>query len=405
MPNAYCLVEIMKYLLIIFDGMADEPLRELDGKTPMQAARTPYMNHLASMSIVGAAITTPEGMAPGSDVTNMGILGYDPRIYYTGRGAIEAASLKIPMEPSDAAFRANLVATDGEHMIDSSAGHVTTEEARELIGHIDKKLSTNSIKFYPGVGYRHIMIWRGGSDSVHCTAPYKFHGEPISEHYPVGDGDAKLISLMQDSFDLLDSHPINRRRRDEGKLPANMIWFWGESHMPQMPSFFNSFGKTGAVVAAVDLIRGLGRMVGLKIIDVPGATGYVDTNYLGKGQYAVEALKQYDFVWVHVEAPDEAGHEKDIDKKVRAIEDCDEKVLGTIMDGVKEHGHDVRILLMPDHPTPIATGTHSVDKVPFLLYDSTKPERTVLPFDERAAQEAVLVVDHSPELMRTLIFG
>ena len=393
----------MKYLLVIFDGMADEPLAELDGKTPMQVAKKPYMNELAGMGVVGAAYTTPQGMTPGSDVTNMGILGFDPLTYYKGRGAIEAASLGIPMETTDAAFRANLVSTDGEKMLDSSAGHVTTEEARELISTLDKQLSTNVIKFYPGVSYRHIMIWRGGSDNVHCTAPYKIHGQPFKEHLPEGDGDQKLISLICDSYEILDKHPINRRRADEGHLPANMIWFWGESRMPAIPSFFSQFGLSGAVVAAVDLIKGLGKMVGLKVFDVPGATGYIDTNYLGKGQYAAAALEKYDFEWTHVEAPDEAGHEKSIDKKIEAIQQCDEKVLGTILSAVKQRGEDTRILLMPDHPTPIATGSHAANKVPFILFDSRRNENNILPFDERGAEETKLVIEHAPVLMKMLL--
>lgn len=392
----------MKYLLILFDGMADEPLSELDGKTPMQVARKPYMGGLATLSAVGAAKTTPEGMYPGSDVTNMGILGYDPREFYTGRGAIEAASLQIPVEPSDAVFRTNLVATDGELMLESTAGHVTTEEARELIQVIENKLSTNVIHFFPGVSYRHIMVWRGGSAEVKCAAPYKFHGEPFRDHLPEGDGDRKLISLIEDSYEILDQHPINRRRRDEGQLPANMIWFWGESRAPSMPSFLTRFGRTGTVIAAVDLIRGLGRMVGLKVVDVPGATGYLDTDYLAKGRYAADALNNGDFVWIHVEAPDEAGHEKSIEKKIEAIEQCDEKVLGTILDSVKAKALDVRILLMPDHPTPIATGSHSPEKVPFLLFDSTRPERSTLPFDERAVHDTRLVVHDATQLIRML---
>lgn len=393
----------MKYLLVIFDGMADEPLDQLGGKTPMRVARKPYMDDLASRSRVGAANTTPEGMPPGSDITNMGILGYDPRRYYRGRGTIEAAGLEIPMEASDAAFRANLVSTDGELMLDSSAGHISTQEARELIEVIDTKLSTSAIRFYPGVSYRHIMIWRGGSANVECTAPYKFHGKPFRDYLPRGDGDQKLIRMIEDSYEILDNHPINRRRRDQGDLPANMIWFWGESTLPDIPSFFGQFGATGAVVAAVDLIRGLGRMVGLRVVDVPGATGYVDTNYEGKGRYAAAALDGHDFVWLHAEAPDEAGHESDIDKKIEAIENCDRLVLGTLLDGIKKAGHDVRILLMPDHPTPIATGSHSPEKVPFLLFDSTRPERNTLPFDERVVHETSLVVEHAPDLMRMLL--
>lgn len=393
----------MKHLLIIFDGMADEPLAELDGKTPMQAAKKPNMNEIARLGKIGAAITTPTGMTPGSDVTNMGILGFDPRSYYTGRGAIEAASLGIPVETSDAVFRTNLVSTDGEKMIESSGGHISTPEAHELIKAIDEKLSTNVIKFYPGVSYRHIMVWHGGSAEVHCAAPYKIINEPILAHMPEGDGDQKLRRMMLDSFEILDNHPVNRRRKDKGQLPANMIWFWGESRPPAIPSFVKQYGMPGAVVAAVDLIKGLGRMVGLDVIDVPGVTGYVDTNYLGKGQYAVEALKKYDFVWVHVEAADEAGHESNIDKKIEAIQECDEKVLGTILNGLKKSGEDARILLMPDHPTPIATGSHSSNSVPFILFDSTKPETNNLPFDERAVPETKLRVNFAPDLMKMLL--
>lgn len=389
-------------MLIIFDGMADEPLAELDGKTPLQAARTPNIDRLAQSGLVGAARTVPEGMYPGSDVTNMGILGYDPREFYTGRGAIEAASLEIPVRPRDAVFRTNLVATDGELMLDSTAGHVTTEEARELIGAVDAKLSTSAIRFYPGVSYRHIMVWADGSAEVRCTAPYKFHGQPFSQHYPEGDGAARLISMIQDSYEILNNHPVNRGRVDSGKLPANMIWFWGESRAPSLPSFLTRFGKTGAVVGAVDLIRGLGRMVGLKVIDVPGATGYLDTNYLGKGQHAVEALKRYDFVWVHVEAPDEAGHDKDAARKIEAIEQCDSKVLGTILAGVAETDIDVRILLMPDHPTPIATGSHSSEMVPFVLFDSSRPRRGELPFDESAVTASKIVIENTTDLIKML---
>jgi 2,3-bisphosphoglycerate-independent phosphoglycerate mutase len=392
----------MKYLLILFDGMADEPIAELDGKTPMQVARKPYMNGLAENGLVGAAKTTPDGMYPGSDVTNMGILGYDPRQYYTGRGAIEAASLEIPVEPSDAVFRTNLVATDGELMLDSTADHIGTEEARELIKVVDDKLSTNLIHFFPGVSYRHIMVWRGGSAEVRCAPPYKFHGEPFRDHLPEGDNDQKLIRLIEDSYEILDSHPVNRRRRDEGHLAANMIWFWGESRAPSMPSFLSTFGKTGACIAAVDLIRGLARMVGIKTMTVPGATGYLDTDYLAKGRCAADAMDVNEFVWVHVEAPDEAGHEKNIERKIEAIEQCDEKVLGTILDAIKRKGLDVRVLLMPDHPTPIATGAHSPAMVPFLLFDSAKPMRTILPFDERAVPEAKLVVQDSTQLIRML---
>lgn len=393
----------MKYLLIIFDGMADEPLVELDGKTPMQVARTPHMDGLAAKGMIGAANTTPEGMSTSSDVTNMGILGFDPLKYYRGRGAIEAASLNIPMETRDAAFRMNLVATDGEKMIDSTADHVSTDEARQLVATIDHKLSTSAIKFYPGVSYRHIMIWRGGSDNVRCMAPYKIHDKPYTDYLPEGDGASKLKSLIEDSYEILDSHPVNIRRRDAGQLAANMIWFWGESRLPEIPSFLSLTGLSGSVVAGVDLIKGLGRMVGLNVVEVPGATGYVDTNFLGKAQHALAELDKRDFVWVHIEAPDEAGHESDIEKKIKAIEDCDQQVLGTLLNGLAARGYDFRILLMPDHPTPIATGAHSPEKVPFLLFDSTKLRDNNLPMDERGAIDTDLIVEYTPDLMKLLL--
>jgi 2,3-bisphosphoglycerate-independent phosphoglycerate mutase len=392
----------MKYFLIIFDGMADEPIAELDGKTPMQAAKKPFMNRIAELGKVGAVRTTPEGMYPGSDVTNMNILGYDPRKYYRGRAAIEAASLGIPMLPTDIAFRANLVSTDGELMLDSSGGHISTEEAVELIKVIDSKLSTNIIKFFPGVSYRHIMIWHNGSMDVKLAAPYKFHGEPFSKFLPEGDGESKLKSLIYDSYEILNNHPINRKRKDEGHLPANMLWFWGEGIMPSIPSFTDMFGKTGSCVAAVDLIKGLGKMVGLKVLDVPGATGYIDTNYLNKGLAAVESMQNGDFVWVHVEAADEAGHEKKLDKKIEAIQEEDEKVLGTILNGIKALGEDARILVLPDHPTPIATGSHSPAMVPFILYDSTKLQSNNIPYDEQAVEETKLKVENASELLPLL---
>lgn len=392
----------MKYLLIVFDGMADEPIADLDGKTPMQVARKPNMDELAGRSIVGAVRTVPPGMYPGSDTTNMSILGYDPQKYYRGRAPLEAASLEIPLDSNDVAFRANLVSTDGMLMVDSSGGHISTEEARELIAYIDEKLSTRKIRFYPGVSYRHIMVWRDGSDDVHTTAPYKIHGKPFADHLPKGDGEEKLSRLIYDSLDLLDNHPVNRRRRDRGEEPANMLWFWGEGRQPDMPSFFSMRGVTGSVVAAVDLIRGIGRMVGLKLIDVPGATGYIDTNYLGKGRGALLALEGRDFVWVHVEAADEASHEGSIDKKIEAIENMDKMVLGTILDGVGKLNQDFRILLLPDHPTPIATQSHSDAPVPFILYSSTAERTTTLPFDERAALETKVRVEEGYRLIDRL---
>lgn len=392
----------MKHILVILDGMADEPLPELDGKTPMMMARKPNLDWLAARGQVGAAYTTPEGMPPGSDVTNLGILGYDPKKYYTGRGPLEAASLEIPLETRDVAFRCNLVSTDGAHITESSAGHVSTEEARVLIELIDQKLGTSHIKYYPGVSYRHITVWRDGSADVDCTAPYKIVGEPFGKHLPEGDGAEKLSSMIYDSLEILDKHPINRRRVDAGHDPANMIWFWGQGVQPDIPPFFKLRGMTGSVVAAVDLIRGIGRMVGLKVIDVPGATGYTDTNYFGKGQYAVQALRERDFVWVHIEAPDEASHEGNLDAKIEAIEQIDKLVVGTILEGMRDLG-DFRLMALPDHPTPVKQGIHLGTPVPFLLYSSTRQRSNTLPYDERALEDTSLRVEEGHRLIEMLL--
>jgi 2,3-bisphosphoglycerate-independent phosphoglycerate mutase len=393
----------LKYILVVLDGMADEPLADLGGETPMQVAKNPNMDELARRGTVGIVHITPPGMAPGSDVNNMAILGYDPARYYTGRGPIEAASLEIPLELRDVVFRASLVTSESGMITDSSAGHIPTDDARQLIALIDQKLSGRSIKFYPGVSYRHIMVWRDGSDDVQTTPAYKIQNEPFDKYLPVGDGEDKLRQLIFDSLELLDDHPINRRRRDEGLPPANMLWFWGQGKQPEIPSFFKIHGLTGSVVAAVDLIKGLGRLAGFRVINVPGATGYIDTNYLGKGQYAVRELEDRDFVFVHVEAADEAGHEGSIDRKIEAIENMDKLVVGTILDGMAKSEQEFRLLLLPDHPTPVALRSHTDSPVPFVLYSSRENKGTILPFDERAVEDARLRVEEGHRLIDLLL--
>ncbi|MCL6518468.1 MAG: cofactor-independent phosphoglycerate mutase [Armatimonadetes bacterium] len=393
--------ENVKYILLIPDGMADRPIPELDGKTPMQVARKPFMDHLASTGQVGVVNTIPEGMEPGSDVAAMSLLGYDPRKYYTGRGPIEAVSMEIPLEKKDVAFRCNLVSSDGTTMIDYSGGHVSTDEARELITFVNEKLGTRKVQFYPGVSYRHIMVWRDGSAEIKTEPPHNIIGKAIKDYFPRGDGENMLRGLIYDSLEILDSHPINKRRREEGKNPANMIWPWGQGRALDMPNFLAKTGCTGAVVAAVDLLKGLGRAVGLKVVNVPGATGYLDTNYEGKGKAAVEALRDRDFVLVHVEAPDEASHIGDIDKKIEAIENVDKLVLGTILEGLK-NVEKFRILVTPDHATPIEAKTHVTDPVPFVLFSSFEPAKTNLPFDERAIPETKLRVDEGFHLIDLL---
>lgn len=393
----------MKYILLVPDGMADLPLAELDGQTPWQAAKTPNWDKLAKDSLVGSVLTVPTGMYPGSDVANMSILGYDPRKYYTGRGPIEAVAMGVPLDDKDAAYRCSLVTCDGETLIDYSSGHVSTEESKPLIELVGEKLSGRQFRFFPGVGYRHIMAWRDGAVDVKTTPPHDIQGRKIADYLPVGERDGILRQLMFDSLEILDNHPINQRRRDEGKNPGNMIWLWGQGYAPNLPEFFRTFGKTGAVISAVDVVRGLGRSAGLAIINVPGATGYIDTNYRGKAAYAVEALKEgTDFVYIHVEAPDESGHEGNIDHKIGAIQDIDQQIVGPMVEAMRKVD-DLRLLIVPDHATPISLRTHKEGPVPFLLYDSTEPNRqSNVPFDERAIEDARTQVEDGTELIRML---
>ena len=394
----------MKYILLVPDGMADLPLDELDGKTPWQAARTPNWDKLAETGLVGSVLTVPEGMYPGSDACNMTIMGYDPaRKYYTGRGPIEAVAMGVPLDAKDAAYRCSLVTCDGTTMLDYSSGHIATEESAELIALVQQKLGSSRMKFYPGVSYRHIMAWRDGSVDVKTTPPHDITNKPIKEYLPEGDGEDTLRQLMFDSLEILDNHPINRRRKAEGHNPGNMIWLWGQGYAPNLPGFFREYQKSGAVITAVDVVRGLGRAVGLDIINVPGATGYIDTDYSAKARYAVNALKSgKDFVYVHVESPDESGHEGNIDHKIGSIEDIDRLVVGPMVEALKKVD-DIRMLIVPDHATPIALRTHKEGPVPFLLFDSTKPLRdSNVPFDERAIDEAKTQVEDGTDLIRML---
>ncbi len=392
----------MKYIMLVPDGMADLPMAELDGQTPMQAARTPNFDALAEVSLVGSVLTVPPGMYPGSDVANMDLLGYDPRRYYTGRGPIEALAMGVPMDAGDVAYRCSLVSSDGTVLLDNSAGHISTEEARPLIELVERKLGTDKRRFYPGVQYRHIMAEKGGSIDLATIPPHDFVGQPLAGHWPEGAGAERLKQLMYDSLELLDSHPINIKRREEGKEPGNMIWLWGQGYAPSLPNFLQTYGKVGGVISAVDVVRGLGRATGLRVIDVPGATGYIDTDYTAKANYALAALDTLDFVYIHVEAPDEAGHEGNLDHKLQAIEDIDKKLLATLRQGMAKRDA-YRLLIVPDHKTPISLRTHEEGPVPFLLYDSEKPHTAShFPFDERAVDEAKTQIDDGTRLIRLL---
>lgn len=383
--------------------MADRPCADLGGKTCLQAARTPNLDQLATLGQVGMVHTVPDGYAPGSDVANLSVLGYDPRKYYTGRSPLEAASIGVALGPDDVAFRCNLVtlklsgggtasARRKALMEDFSAGHISTQEARTLIEEIDRALGSAHIRFYPGVSYRHLMVWKGGRDRLECTPPHDIQDKDIQDYLPRGEGDDIINELMTASFDLLTNHPVNKARLENGKRAANSIWLWGQGKRPSMPTFREKYGIEGAVISAVDLTKGLGVYAGFEVINVPGATGWLDTNYVGKAEHALFALKTKDFVYLHVEAPDEAGHTGDVKNKIRAIEDFDEFIVGNIMHGMKQFD-EYRILALPDHPTPLEIRTHSAEPVPFVLYDS-RNERKGGPvtYDERIADRKEALV-------------
>lgn len=390
----------MKYIILLGDGMADWPRKDLNGKTCLMAAKTPNLDKLATLGQVGMVHTIPEGFPPGSDVANLSVMGYDPRKYYSGRSPLEAASIGVELRPDDVAFRCNLVTLrisgarpimthSGRKAIleDFSAGHITTEEARLLIEEIDNKLGNDRIRFYPGVSYRHLMVWHGGKDKIECTPPHDIQDKEIQDYLPRGEGDDTINSLMEASLDLLTSHAVNKARQESGKRVANSIWLWGQGKRPKMPTFKEKYGLDGAMISAVDLTKGLGIYAGFEVINVPGATGWIDTNYIGKAEHALFALKTKDIVYVHVEAPDEAGHAGELEKKIKAIEDFDEKLVGNIIHGMKQFD-EYRILALPDHPTPVEIRTHSSDPVPFIIYDN-KHERSGGPrtYDERIAEQ------------------
>jgi len=399
----------MKYIVLLGDGMADEPLEELEGKTPLEQARTPHMDRAAAAGQLGMVETVPEGFHPGSDVANLSVFGYDPSSCYSGRSPLEAASMGVELGPDDVAFRLNLVhllAHYGKlYMADFSAGHITTGEARQLIEALQEDLGGGEFTFYPGVSYRHLMIWKGGRDALTFTPPHDLTHQSIEEHMPRGEGSERLIHLMNEAQLLLHNHPVNARRMDQDLAPANSIWLWGHGRAPHMPTMRGKYGISGAVISAVDLIKGIGIYAGLDVIDVPGATGYLDTNYRGKAEAALEALKTRDFVYLHVEAPDEAAHEGSLEKKIEAIESFDREVVGTVMEGLGALG-DGRVLILPDHPTPVRKMTHTLDPVPYILYDSAgafTPPKPASGYSEKEARVSGVVVDPGYKLMDRLM--
>ena len=397
----------MKYVVVLGDGMADEPIGELGGKTPLQAARTPVMDAMAKVSEQGIAYTVPENLPAGSDVANLAMLGYDPQKYYSGRSPLEALSIGVDMKDTDIALRCNIVTLSEDEdyeektIIDHSSGEITTEEAKVLIDAVKKELETEEFQYYPGVSYRHLTIWDRG-ETVDLTPPHDILGKQIGEYLPK---ETKLREMMEKSFDILDRHPINEKRREMGLNPANSIWFWGAGTRPALDDFEEKTGKKGAMVSAVDLLKGIAVGTHMLNLDVEGATGGLDTNYKGKAMAAVDSLTKdgADVVYIHVEAPDEMGHQGSVKNKVKAIEFLDDQVIRVVAEELKKRGEEFRMLIGPDHPTPISIRTHSKDPVPFMIYDSTKETNGQKEYSEEAAKSTGLVLEHGHDLMGRLL--
>lgn len=369
----------MKYIVLLVDGMADYPIESLGNKTPLEVVNIPNINNLARRGEVGMVQTIPAGMSPGSDTANLSVMGYAPEIYHTGRSPLEAASMGVVMKDTDVTFRCNIVTVSngGDYasktMIDHSSGEITTEEAHVLIKFLKPHLENEFLTLYPGVSYRHLLVWDKGPEDFILTPPHDILDQPIADYLPKGSGGDVILKLMEKSHQLLRDHPVNLVRMEKGLRPANSAWIWGEGKKPRLDSFKEKFGIEGAVISAVDLINGIGVCAGLEPIPVPGATGTLHTNFEGKAKAAVETLKAgRDFVYIHVEAPDECGHQGDLAGKMKSMEIIDEKIAGFIIREMEAWGEDYRFLVLPDHRTPIVRRTHTSEPVPYMLYDSTQ---------------------------------
>ena len=403
----------MKYVVMLGDGMADLPLAELQNRTPLAAANKPHMDFLARHGAVGLAKTIPEGMPTGSDTANLSVMGYDPQRYYSGRSPLEAVSMGVELQPDDVAFRCNLVTlSDADRyedmeMLDYSSDEISTEEAAALIAFLNQEFQRDGLRLYPGVSYRHCLVLSHAETGSECTPPHDILTRKVGEHLPQGRYGALLLDLMRRSRALLPNHPVNRRRVEKGLRPANSCWFWGEGTRPALPPFADRYGVTGGVISAVDLLKGIGLCAGMQVVDVPGATGTIDTNFAGKKDAALALLRGgCDLVYIHIEAPDECGHRHEIENKVRAIELIDSEVLGPILDALRADGAPFSVLLLPDHPTPLSLRTHTRDPIPFVLYRS---DRSLLPhaeqYCEACAARTRLYQPKGWELMRALVDG
>lgn len=399
----------MKYVVVLGDGMADYPIEELKGGTPLSVANTPMLDELAKMSEIGLVHTIPEGMAPGSDTANLSVIGYDPKQYYTGRSPLEALSIGVDMKATDVALRCNIVTVTEEEgsyedrtILDHSSGEISTEDAAILLEAVRKELETDICKFYVGTSYRHLLIWDRG-EVVELTPPHDVLGQRIGEHLPKDD---MLRKMMRKSYDILNEHPINVERAKKGLNKANSIWFWGAGTRPALSSFEEKYGKKGVMISAVDLLKGIAVGADMTNITVEGANGGLNTNYEGKAMAAVKALTEdgYDFAYIHVEAPDEMGHQGSLSKKIQSIENLDQKVIKIVKENLDKSAEPYRMLVLPDHPTPIAIRTHCSDPVPYLLYDSTKKVESELHYNEADAKESGNYIAQGHDMMDYL-FG
>lgn len=401
----------MKYVVILGDGMADYRQEKLNNKTPLMVANKPFIDDLAKKSQIGLALTVPCGMKPGSDVANLSVLGYDVKKCYTGRSPLEAASIGIDLLDTDVTARANLVTISDEAnyedktMIDYSAGEISTEEARELISYLAKELNNDKYKLYAGISYRHCLVSAFGEIAGDLTPPHDITGKPVKGHLPTSKAGQVYLDFMKRSYELLKDHPVNKKRIERGLRPANSLWFWGEGTKPQLENYKDKFGVNGAMISAVDLLKGIGKLAGMQVIEVEGATGNYDTNFIGKANAALKAFDSgADFVYIHTEAPDECGHHGDLEHKIYSIEQIDEKVVKVVVEGLRARGEDFSVLVAPDHPTPIATMTHCSDPVPFMIYKSNAEINSLFDrYDEENAENSKVYIDNPTDLMKNFL--
>ena len=400
----------MKYIIVLGDGMADEPLENYDGKTPLQLAGTPEIDRLAKLGRCGRLVTVPDRMHPGSEIANMSVLGYDVESVFEGRGTLEAASMGVKLKEGDLALRCNLICIEGEHIKNHSSGHISNEESHELIDFLNEKLGSKKITFYKGVSYRHLLVIQGGKKQMDCTPPHDVPGKPWREHLvkalsPEAQETAELLNdLILKSMNLLPDHPVNQKRKAAGKDMANSIWPWSPGYKPKMPTLKEMFGiKKAAVISAVDLIQGIGVYAGMDVIQVEGATGLYNTNYEGKAKATIDALKDHDLVYLHIEASDEAGHEGDVELKTKTIEYLDQRIVKYLVEETAKMDEPVAIAILPDHPTPCATTVHTKDPVPFLIYKPGNVPDKVQVYDEFAVKEGSYGMLYGAEFIKALL--